>query len=285
MGDGLKDAALGVCVALGRRLRLAGVSVLVYHSIDESGSYMSTTPGMFRAQMQWLRDHGYRALSMRQRFERGAGEDERSLVLTFDDGLVNFADTAWPVLRELSFSATAYVATAFIGTEAAWYPDYGLPRMACMGWGALRALRAEGADIQSHAHSHRDLTRLSPAERLEELKRSRAVLEDGLGEAVEHLAYPFGAASSSVRLAAGEAGYRTAVTLGTGRWRAGTDRLGVPREGLDRIAIRTRRTAERSIEACALGTFGWYTSAKARLRRPYATPPHLQTSPPGVSGP
>jgi peptidoglycan/xylan/chitin deacetylase (PgdA/CDA1 family) len=276
MGDAVKDAALGVCVALGRRFRLRGLAVLAYHSIDESGSYMSTKPEMFRVQMEWLRDHGYRALSMRQWFAHGATEIERTVVLTFDDGLANFADAAWPVLREMSFSATAYVPTAFVGTEAAWYPEYGLPRLPCMGWDTLRAVRREGADVQSHARSHRDLTRLPPGERAEELRHSKASLEEGLGDSVEHLAYPFGATSPAVRQEAREAGYRSAVGLRTGRWRPSTDPFGIPREGLDLIAIRTRKTARLSIEACARGTFGWYTEAKARVRGLYSTPPHLQ---------
>jgi hypothetical protein len=134
----LKNTALGLCVALGRRLRIPGLSVLVYHSIDDSSSYMSTSAGMFRAQMEWLRDHGFRAISMRQVFERGTAEfpPERTVVLTFDDGLANFAETAWPVLRDMSFSATAIRMTDFTGRTppgtsyafppaAAWRPGAG----------------------------------------------------------------------------------------------------------------------------------------------------------------
>ena len=274
MSDALKDAALRACAALGARVRLPGLSVIAYHSIDDSGSYMSTRPDMFRAQMEWLRERGYRGLSMRQRFEQGAAAGERSVVLTFDDGLVNFAEAAWPVLREMGFSATNYVPTAFIGGEAGWYPDYGLPSMPCMGWDALRSVRSDGADLQSHARSHRDLTRLSPAERADELRGSRAALEDGLGDRVEHLAYPFGAASAEVRQEAEAAGYRSAVTLLAGRWRPGTDPFQIPRQDLNLIAIRTPRTARLSIEAGATGTLSWYTSAKGRVRGLYATPAH-----------
>ena len=274
----LKNAALSAGVALGRLLRLPGLSVLVYHSIDTSGSYMSTRPDMFRVQMLWLRDHGIRVVSMRQFLERGTPQvaPERTVVLTFDDGLANFAETAWPVLREMSFSATAYVPTAFIGGEAAWYADYGLPRMPCMGWDALRAVQLEGADIQSHASSHRDLTSLSPGELREELRRSKAVLEDSLEDSVEHLAYPFGAVAPAVRRAAREAGYRSAVVLGKGRWHPSTDPYGIPRDSLDRIDIRSAKTARLSIEACVRGTFGWYVDTKARVRRLYAVPPHLR---------
>jgi peptidoglycan/xylan/chitin deacetylase (PgdA/CDA1 family) len=119
---------------------------------------------------------------------------------------------------------------------------------------------------------------LSPDERREELRRSRAVLEEGLGEPVEHLAYPYGGTSAEVRRDVQAAGYRSAVTLATGRWRAATDPLDIPRQDLDLIAVRTPRTARLSIEAGARGTFGWYTAAKARVRRLYATPAHRRTS-------
>ena len=278
MGAVLKNTALGICVALGRLFRIPGLSVLVYHSIDESGSYMSTSPWMFRVQMEWLRDHDFRAISMRQFFERGTPQcpPERNVVLTFDDGLANLAETAWPVLREMSFSATAYVPSDYIGADAAWYASYGLPSLPCMAWDALREMQREGADIQSHACSHRDLTRLPPRELREELRRSKAVLEDGLGESVEHLAYPFGTVAPAVQEAAREAGYRSAVVLGRGRWQPSTDPHRIPRDSLERIAMRSSRTARLSIEACTLGTFGWYAEAKARVLRLYALPPHLR---------
>jgi peptidoglycan/xylan/chitin deacetylase (PgdA/CDA1 family) len=277
----LKNAGLGVCVALGRMLPIQGLSVLCYHSIDESGSYMSTRPEMFRVQMEWLRDHGIRAISVRQFFEGGAPRiaPERTVVLTFDDGLANFADAAWPVLRELSFSATAYVPTAFIGGEPTWYADFGLPRMPCMGWDAIRAMQRAGADIQSHAVTHRDLTTLPPDELRDELRRSKAALEDGLGDSVDHLAYPFGAVAPAVGRAAREAGYRSAVVLGKGRWHPATDPYGIPRDCLNRIDIRSARTARLSIEACVRGTFGWYAETKARVRSLYAVPPHLRGRP------
>lgn len=277
MGAMLKNAALSVCVVVGRGLRIPGLSVLAYHSIDASGSYMSTSPEAFRAQMQWLRDHDFRAVSMREFYEGDTPGTprERTVVLTFDDGLANFADVAWPILRSMSYSATAYVPTSFIGVEAAWYAEYGLPRLPCMAWSALRAVHQEGADIQSHGCTHRDLTSLPAVDVREELRRSKGILEDGLGDSVEHLAYPFGAVTPGVCLEAREAGYRSAVA-GDGRWQPDADPYRIPRDNLDRIAIRSARTARLSIEACARGTFGWYVEAKKRVRSLYALPPHLQ---------
>lgn len=273
----LKDLGLAGCVALGRVLRRPGLAVLAYHSIDDSGSYMSTSPAMFRAQMEWLRDHGYRGISIRELFETES-PSPRTVVLTFDDGLANFAEAAWPVLAGLGFTGTAYVPTRFIGGEAAWYADYDLPRMACMSWESLREVHRAGADIGSHAVSHRDLTAIPDADLREELRGSRTALEDGLGAAVEHLAYPFGASDPRVEGAAQEAGYRSAVILGRGRWRPRERPFAIPRDSLDRIAIRHPGTARLSVEACVRGTFTWYVEAKARIRGLFARPPHLRGS-------
>ncbi|MGD8376883.1 MAG: polysaccharide deacetylase family protein [Acidobacteriota bacterium] len=271
----LKEVGLAGCVALGRLVRRPGLAVLAYHSIDDSGSYMSTSPAMFRVQMEWLRDHGYRGISIRDLFqtERPA---QNAVILTFDDGLANFAGAAWPVLAGLGFTGTAYVPTGFLDGEAAWYADYDLPRMACMSWEALRDVHRAGADIGSHAVTHRDLTALPEADLRDELRGSRAALEDGLGASVEHLAYPFGASDPRVERAAQEAGYRSAVILGRGRWRPWEVPFAIPRDSLDRIAIRHPRTARLSVEACVRGTFTWYAEAKARIRGPFTRPPHLR---------
>jgi peptidoglycan/xylan/chitin deacetylase (PgdA/CDA1 family) len=56
----------------------------------------------------------------------------------------------------------------------------------------LRALRAQGFAIGSHAHSHRPLALLSPPELREELVSSRRILEEMLDCQVASIAYPHG---------------------------------------------------------------------------------------------
>ena len=43
-----------------------GLTVLTYHSIDESGSKISITPSEFARQMQFLKEHRYQVLSLSQ---------------------------------------------------------------------------------------------------------------------------------------------------------------------------------------------------------------------------
>jgi peptidoglycan/xylan/chitin deacetylase (PgdA/CDA1 family) len=86
-------------------------------------------------------------------------------------------------------------------------------------WDDLRALRREGVSIQSHSVSHRRFSELRPKELDRELVRSRSILEERLGEAVEIFAYPYGDDGrdpQSLAPVLREAGYRAACLYGGG---------------------------------------------------------------------
>ena len=42
------------------------VPILTYHSIDSSGSVISTAPNIFRRQMRYLSESGYNAMTLRE---------------------------------------------------------------------------------------------------------------------------------------------------------------------------------------------------------------------------
>jgi peptidoglycan/xylan/chitin deacetylase (PgdA/CDA1 family) len=89
-------------------------------------------------------------------------------------------------------------------------------------------LEAAGFEIGAHSVDHRQLPQLDDADLHDQLRRSRAVLEDLLGHAVTTMAYPFGAYDARVVEAAREAGYELAWGCsGTGPW---DDPLRLPRE-------------------------------------------------------
>lgn len=79
-----------------------------------------------------------------------------------------------------------------------------------MTWDHVRELRRAGMDVQSHTHTHCVLQTLPPTALADELTRSRATLEDVLGEPVRALAYPVGkrlGRTSHIRQAVADAGY------------------------------------------------------------------------------
>ncbi|HKB39778.1 MAG TPA: polysaccharide deacetylase family protein, partial [Gemmataceae bacterium] len=61
-----------------------------------------------------------------------------------------------------------------------------------MSWAEVREMRSLGMDIGSHTHTHRLLAHLDRAEQMEELGRSKEILEGVLGDRVTSVAYPVG---------------------------------------------------------------------------------------------
>ncbi len=107
-----------------------------------------------------------------------------------------------------------------------------------MTWEQVRDLRRDGlVTVGSHADSHTPLTALPSAARLEELTRSRQILERELNGGVDTVAYPDGAHDLDTANLARSAGYRLGVTTIGGFARPGDDPL-----RLNRVNIYDRAT-------------------------------------------
>ncbi|HEX7610644.1 MAG TPA: polysaccharide deacetylase family protein, partial [Solirubrobacteraceae bacterium] len=91
----------------------------------------------------------------------------------------------------------------------------------------IRELAQAGVEIGAHSVDHVALTQLDRAAALDQMRRSRATLEDLLGAPVTTMAYPFGALDEPTMQLAAEAGYDVACACsGAGPWRP----MSLPRE-------------------------------------------------------
>ena len=175
--------------------------ILTYHSLDTSGSVISTDPRVFREQMDSLAETGTRVVPLEQ-IQHTPG----AVALTFDDGFQNFYEHAYPVLRDRRFPATVFVVTGFCGSTNNWPSQPAnppVPRLPLMGWSELREVAAANITLGSHTCTHPYLPELSAAQLDEELRVSRLSLEDQLGQPVTSFAYPYGAATPGVQAAVG----------------------------------------------------------------------------------
>lgn len=174
----------------------AAIPIITYHSIDSSGSVISTSPDVFIRQMGHLSYSGYTAISLRElarSLRAGVPLDPKTVVLTFDDGFRNFYTEAFPILSKYRFSATVFVVTDFCGKHNDWpgNPD-NFPRTKLLSWKEIKELDARGIEIGSHTRTHQDLTRLSEIEITAELLGSITAIADKLGRKPATFAYPFG---------------------------------------------------------------------------------------------
>lgn len=177
---------------------------LVYHKVSpqlEVG-LTTTTPGQFKAQMQELKRLGFSFATLRD-FD----SVDNPVFVTFDDAYDCIWEHAVPSLIELGGVATVYVIADYVGKKNAW--DYFKPasQVDHLAWDRLRELDELGWEIGSHGCSHRNLLILSKAERLEELRRSKDVLEERLGREVTSFCPPYNQWNSILLEEINEAGY------------------------------------------------------------------------------
>jgi peptidoglycan/xylan/chitin deacetylase (PgdA/CDA1 family) len=89
-------------------------------------------------------------------------------------------------------------------------------RTAFLSWDEVRELRRLGFDLGSHTHTHPILTRIGPDQLACELKQSKSIIEEQLGNTCPAIVYPNGGVSDvspEVFAAAGNAGYQVGFTL------------------------------------------------------------------------
>lgn len=191
----------------------------MYHSVAAASSpafrRYTVGPEEFAAQVGTLSRLGYRTVTVAElvRLRRLGLVPPRTVALTFDDGYADFHSAALPVLRSHGFTATVYIATGFTGATSAGLDDFDDGGRRMLSWSQLAELASEGVECAAHTVTHPELTSL-PARRIaDELRASRAELEDRLGLPVSTLAYPFGFHDRRVRAAAAAAGYAAACAV------------------------------------------------------------------------
>lgn len=179
-----------------RLLTMFRVPIITYHSIDDSGSVISTSPAVFQRQIATLGNAGYHAFTLRElvsRIEQDVPIPARSVVLTFDDGFKNFYTEAFPVLDAYRFAATVFLVTDHCGSYNDWPGNPAdFPRTELLTWKEIRELSTEGVEFGSHTRTHPDLVSFSISATEDEIAGSKAALDDALGIETASFAYPFG---------------------------------------------------------------------------------------------
>jgi peptidoglycan/xylan/chitin deacetylase (PgdA/CDA1 family) len=192
LASGLPAARDRIYATLGR----GRLTVLTYHQIqDAADDGSSVGESAFRQQMEYLKQH-YRVVPLAEGVKvlSRIGANARLVSITFDDGYLDNASVAAPILRELGLPATFFVSTDMIGGERRFPHDVRRDRapQKHMTWDNVRMLAAQGFEIGSHTCSHADLGAISLAQAQHELRASRQRLEHELRRPVTTFSFPYG---------------------------------------------------------------------------------------------
>jgi peptidoglycan/xylan/chitin deacetylase (PgdA/CDA1 family) len=214
------------------------MTVLCYHAVNpEWTSPLSMHPRTFEEHCAWI-TRKRETLPLREAVPRmsAAGLLPRGAVaLTFDDGFASVYDHAWPVLARRALPATVFLVAQTLtesGQAVDWIDTPPPYESRTLTLDQVLEMQQDGVTFESHSSTHADLSRLTYAECLADLRDSRELLESALGRPIRLLAYPRGRHAPHVHAAAAKAGYSHAFTLPEGPDEVGAYTL--PRVGLYR---------------------------------------------------
>lgn len=194
------------------------VPILCYHRFSSNSvGNLNIPPDNFYKQMKYLKENGYRVISLSQLFdflECRHAIPNKAVVITIDDGFRSAYDVAYPILKKYGFSATQFVYTEFIGSCKN-----------ALTWSQMREMKKNGFEIGSHSVSHMDLTDDKKFENRDEylaaveneLRISKEIIDKELGQDTIFLSYPYGQSNIDVVRIARRLGYKLGLTVKKGR--------------------------------------------------------------------
>ena len=172
-------------------------SVLVFHRVSDVDQEdgVTITQARFRRILSLLRER-YVVIGASELVGRISSRKPltgREVVITFDDGYLDNATHAAPLLLEKGLPATFFLTAGYIGTNKRFPWDIAKSISApAMAWHDARELHQAGFEIGCHTYTHPNLGTEPVAHAAHELTEAKELIEDKVGAVVNHFAYPFG---------------------------------------------------------------------------------------------
>ena len=187
------------------------VPILMYHYIgnnpnpkDTMRNTLAVSPDKFEAQMAYLASNGYTAISLDTLygiFNNQATVSGKPIVLTFDDGYLDFYTDVFPILKKYQVKAVAYIVPGFLEK-----PN-NLTHL------QLKEISKSGlVEIGAHTVFHTYLKKLDEKRVKFEVMESKQMLENELQIKVISFAYPYGVFDEKAIEIVKNAGFKTAVS-------------------------------------------------------------------------
>jgi peptidoglycan/xylan/chitin deacetylase (PgdA/CDA1 family) len=164
-------------------------------------------PADFAAQVAWLSQQGYHAVTLRRVYDFWRGKrilPKKPIVLSFDDGYRSDLTVGLPTLKKRHWPGVLNLVLENLT------PVWGARP------GAVKQLIAAGWEVDAHTISHVDLTTLSPDRLTQEVAGSRAQIKKRFGVPVDFFCYPSGRYDDAVVAAVKAAGFLGATTENEG---------------------------------------------------------------------
>lgn len=204
----------------------AFVPTLMYHHIEDLGkakteghAQLTVHTPYFKNQMQYLKDKGYTVVGMNDLvnfFDSGFKLPAKPILLTFDDGYIDFATDALPILKEFGYQATLFLPTGL--AENGGY----------VSWSQVMDAANNHIYIANHTWSHHSVAASDAIVEREIQTADKALSDRGLNPG-KIFAYPYGNSHPYAINYLTTLGYKLAFTTRPGMTECKGQRLELPR--------------------------------------------------------
>ena len=223
------------------------IPIIMYHSIDERAAVtkLSVSPESFERQMYFLKRGNYNVVRLEDLPDLMKNEriPNKTIAITFDDGLENNYRYAFPVLKKLDIPATIFICPGLVGKGG------------YLTWSHVVEMSESGViSIGSHTMAHAYLPGSTEQKLDIEISDSKRAIESHIRKEIYSFSYPLGGFNDYVRDKVRDAGYRIAVATNPGKDYPDHDEFAMKR-------LRISRTSD-SLLTFWIETSGFYTWIK-----------------------
>lgn len=187
------------------------VPIFLYHYIeyvkdkgDTIRSSLNIVPTVFEEQIKTLKDAGYMFVTpsyLSMALEGKFKPVEKMVILSFDDGYMDFYTDVFPILKKENVKAVVYIVPNFLDR-----PNY------MYTWQLKEIAKSNLIEIGAHTMDHVWLKGMDPQRAQNEITESRVALQNLLNLPIDSFAYPYGAFDEVTLSLVRNAGFRNAVS-------------------------------------------------------------------------
>ena len=174
----------------------ASVPIFMYHFVSEDPGENPYPENVIRPtdlekQLKYLKENNYETIDVTDL--NNLQSYTKPVILTFDDGFLDFYTNAFPLFKKYNMKASLYVVRDFT-TKGGYCNIDQIKEMEESGF----------IDIQSHTITHTRLATLSLEQIKSELNDSKTYLKEKLGKDSTVICYPYGSYNKDVLAEAGK---------------------------------------------------------------------------------
>ncbi|KGK00485.1 polysaccharide deacetylase family protein [Thalassotalea sp. ND16A] len=204
--------------------------VLVYHHVsDKTPKSTSITPAQFKLHLQYFKDNGFKVIPLNTMVDSLKAKqplEDKTLVITFDDGYSDILYNGHPLLTEYGYPYTLFINPETVPKSSGAYLD----------WAQIKQMADDGVLIANHGLRHDSLIKTPKGidaatwleQKLDELAAAEQVIADKVGQSWQYFALPYGEYTPQAQQKLEQLGFAV-FTQQSGPVGASTDLTAIPR--------------------------------------------------------